>query len=309
MVGIIKELLPFKTLGLVVFTGGEPFLLREELRKTIAFASAHEILTRIVTNAYWATSKEKAKKILCELKAAGLTEINISCDDFHQEYIPLENIKNANDAALEENVPALLALRECPEGKITSDFLASFLGVPLHQYQKGTENPNNNIFLPGKNVPIKTGVWDHPPGDVDGQWAFWKDPCPLVLSKIIISPQKKVEICCGIASSSIVEFCIGSLEEEGLFNILQKGNEDLIANWLALAGPASILDFVLSKDPSLDIPISYVNSCHLCNELFTREDVRRILRDHAEERVEMVALLRGILECTNEDLMKTCQAS
>jgi len=102
------------------------------------------------------------------------------------------------------------------------------------------------------------------------------DPCPLVLSKIIISPQKKVEICCGIASSSIEEFCIGSLEEESLFKILQKGNEDLIANWLALAGPSSILDFVLSKDPTINIPTTYVNNCHLCNELFTREDVRQI---------------------------------
>ena len=307
MIQVIKELLPWKSLGLVVFTGGEPFLCRQELRQTIAFAASHDILTRIVTNAYWATSKTRAKEILRELKDAGLTEINISCDDFHQEFIPLENIKNANEAALEENVPALLALRQCPEGKITVPFLSSFLGIPLQEYRRGQENPDNNIFLPGKNIPIKTGYWERPCSEGKELSASWTDPCDSVLSKIVISPDKKVEICCGIASGSIKEFYIGSLEEEGLFQILQKGNEDLIANWLALAGPASILEFVLSKEPTLDIPDNYVNRCHLCNELFTREEVRQILREHAVEQVEIIALLRGILEWANEDLSKILQ--
>lgn len=47
---------------------------------------------------------------------------------------------------------------------------------------------------------------------------------------------------------------------------------------------ASILEFVRAKDPSLNLPRHYVNRCHLCNELFTRDDVRRVLWAHAAER-------------------------
>jgi len=292
MIGIIDEVLPWHTLKLVVFTGGEPLLFAEELKKTIAFAASNRIITRIVTNAYWATSKSKARQILGELKSAGLTEMNISCDDYHQEWIPLENIKIANEAALEIDVPTLLAMRIVPNGKITPKYLSKYLGVELKEFKRGEKNPKNNVYLNGRNVPIKSA--DMVCEDEVG--SRWKGPCPSVLSRMIISPDKYFEICCGIASSSIEEFRIGSLEKTSLLQLLQIGNEDLITNWLALEGPSSILDFVRSEDPSIDLPENYVNRCHLCNELFTRSDVRNILRKYASEKIEMISIMRDILE-------------
>lgn len=301
MIDIISEILPWNTLKLVVFTGGEPFLLGNDLKETVRFAADNDILTRIVTNAYWASSKEKALHILSAYKQAGVSEINISCDDYHQEYIPLEYVKHANEAACELGVPALLAHRICPGSNITVDYLSQFLGVDLHEFKRGEENPKNNVCLSGVNVPIKNKSWIKD-DDYKGLSCSWLDPCPSVLSKIIISPDKSVQICCGIASSAIEEFNIGTLEKDGcLLDILKYGNEDLLTNWLALAGPSSILEFVRQKDPTISLPTKYVNRCHLCDELFTREDVREILHKHAAEKADMVSVMRGILDWFTDD--------
>ena len=303
MMRIVDEVYAWGTLRLVVLTGGESFLLGKDLRKTIAYVSEKEVLTRIVTNAYWAKSKEKAVQVLGELKALGLTEINISCDDYHQEFIPLENVKHANEAALEIGLPALLAHRRKPGGRITVEYLSEYFGVNLHVYREGEANPDNNVICTGRNVPLHSSSeqlasepWEIPANDCN-----WIGACKSVLRSIVVFPDLDIQICCGIAKSSIPELSIGSLADSDLLSILQRGNRDLITNWLALEGPASILDFVRSKDPSIKLPEHYVSQCHLCNELFTRDDVRRLLQKNAAERREALLLMRGTLDWISED--------
>ena len=70
MVSIVNEILPWKTLKLVVFTGGEPFMLGKSLEDIVAYVSNHNILTRSVTNAYWTTSKKRAIKTLSRFKTS-----------------------------------------------------------------------------------------------------------------------------------------------------------------------------------------------------------------------------------------------
>ena len=97
----------------------------------------------------------------------------------------------------------------------------------------------------------------------------WSGACKSVLKSIVVFPDLSVQICCGIALTDIPELTIGSLKKSSLLDILKSGNRDLIANWLALEGPSSVLDFVRSKDPTIDLPEQYLGRCHVCNELFT----------------------------------------
>jgi len=57
MMRVVDEVSGWGTLRLVVFTGGESFLLGKDLYKTVAHVAKKGILTRIVTNAYWASSR------------------------------------------------------------------------------------------------------------------------------------------------------------------------------------------------------------------------------------------------------------
>jgi hypothetical protein len=303
MIRIVDEVRGWGSLRLVVFTGGEAFLLGKDLRTAVAYISQKGILTRIVTNAFWAKSMERALEVLSDLKEAGLTELNISCDDYHQAFIPLENVKNANAAALEIGLPALLIHRQKVGGTITVEYLSEYLGVNLHIWRKGKVNPDNNVICTSRNIPLRAegSEREAQTAQIQSDERKWMGPCSSVLRSIIVFPDLSVQICCGIALQGIPELKIGSLAETDLLTVLKQGNRDLITNWLALEGPSSILEFVRSKKPDINLPERYVGHCHLCNELFTNVEVRQVLAEHAAERREGLLLMRGALDWVTED--------
>lgn len=80
--------------------GGEPFMNPDLLRKLITQAASFGMTTILVTNAYWAASRDEAMSRLSALREWGLDRIQLSLDDQHQEVIPIENVANAARAAL-----------------------------------------------------------------------------------------------------------------------------------------------------------------------------------------------------------------
>jgi len=83
--------------GNVHITGGEPFGDFERLKCILQLARGKglEGLEKIETNAYWCTADELVYQRLSQLKELGLTKLQVSCDIYHQEYIPLENVQRA----------------------------------------------------------------------------------------------------------------------------------------------------------------------------------------------------------------------
>ena len=78
-----------------VVTGGEVLSLDIEMVKRILrLAKSCGLTTRIVTNAFWATTISAASLLMDELVHAGLDEINVSTGDVHQRFVPLKNILN-----------------------------------------------------------------------------------------------------------------------------------------------------------------------------------------------------------------------
>ena len=296
---IIDEAAELGALKTVIFTGGEALMKKSEILATLKFCQTQGLWTRIVSNAFWATSASKAEEVLSELKRSGLNEINFSCDDLHQEMIPLKNIKYAFHAARQLEIPVLLAHKRVKSNRITPESLSDYLGVELHQFNEEGPNPHSDMYSSGYTVPIglHANDLDHShfilyPEDSTA----WQVPCSGVLSSIIISPQKDLRICCGMIDQRVPELSIGNLEEQSLAEIICQGNNDLMANWLALEGPYGVMKFVKEKAPDLEFSGRYVNHCHLCDELLTRADVREVLTSHAAEKAQSLSLQRGVLE-------------
>src|SRR5262249_59831552 len=102
--------------GSMVFAGGEVTLRGDDLLVAIAEAPRLGLPTRIVTNAYWATSLDRAREKLRQLVESGLTEVNYSTGDEHARFIPLDNVIYATVAAVEVKRPVhiLVELRKNP---------------------------------------------------------------------------------------------------------------------------------------------------------------------------------------------------
>ncbi len=288
---------------LVVFTGGEPFLLGDDLYKAVAYASGLGFLTRIVTNAYWATSRERAGQILARLKSEGLTEINYSCDDFHQEFIPLERVKWANEAAAEAGIPALLAVKGFKSSTIDIAYLENAFGVKLARFEPGRPVPKANVASYGVTVPVGWGSEAVP----EEEYVFMHEEarertCSTVLQRIVITPDGGLAICCGIGSEDFPESVIGNVREKSLIELLREANNDVFVNWLALEGPQGIRNYLEQYYPAIPFREHYVNICHLCHEIFTREDIRSVLAEAARLKALSLSLNRAWLEAHRSEL-------
>jgi pyruvate-formate lyase-activating enzyme len=80
---IDESMKAYDSLQVVVFTGGESFIYGRKLEEILRHAKSYRLMTRIVTNGYWAKSYDIAFRKLGKFIDAGLTEINFSTGDDH----------------------------------------------------------------------------------------------------------------------------------------------------------------------------------------------------------------------------------
>jgi hypothetical protein len=83
----------------VWFFGGEPFFYFDLLVGGVEYAKQIGLTPTTTSNAFWAVSEELALKRLRLLKERGLENVSFSADPFHWEYVPLEYLHNAAQAA------------------------------------------------------------------------------------------------------------------------------------------------------------------------------------------------------------------
>lgn len=96
---VFNELAKIETIQWVYFEGGEPFLFYPLLYEGIRIANDTGLKTGLVTNAYWATSKEDAELWLKPLRDLGLSDISISDDELHRVDKKVTPAKHALNAA------------------------------------------------------------------------------------------------------------------------------------------------------------------------------------------------------------------
>lgn len=81
--------------------GGEPFGDWPRLLGTIRAArdAGLSMLEKVETNCYWATTDAIATTRLEQLDALGIEKLLVSCDVYHQEFIPIERVRRVVEAA------------------------------------------------------------------------------------------------------------------------------------------------------------------------------------------------------------------
>lgn len=83
----------------ISFTGGEPFLAGKQMTVLASAAQSAGIACGVVTSAHWARDLETARQVVHEYSE--IQSWDISVDAFHEDFVPLEIVKNAYEAAIE----------------------------------------------------------------------------------------------------------------------------------------------------------------------------------------------------------------
>lgn len=289
----IERVHAWHPLKVVIFTGGECSILGEDLLDAIAFCDSLGIVTRIVTNAYWATSEAEAARRLTALREAGLAEINFSVDDFHQQYIPLDRVKYAWRVSKGMGFLAVvIANTTGPRSTMTPDYLRAALGenVPSIIYSKSCPRPLPRPCADGTRYFISEARLSRL-GRARQQLAddyfctFTPEqlsgPCIDLLLNPTLTAWNHLAGCCGVEALGNDIIDLGDLAEMDPVDILEKADKHLILNGLALFGPSALLRFVKAVAPEIELRGRYSNACDMCEEICRRPDVTAVLEKHA----------------------------
>lgn len=275
----------FPTLNLVVFSGGECFLLRHDLERAVARAFSHNLATRCVTNGYWATSRKAARRRIAPLYEAGLTELNFSTGDEHQKFVPFDRIVHGAIAAAEFGLRALIAIEGYQEARFTMERalahpqLAAFLCDSPARDRLG--------LLCNVWIPFTEGAAITQPEEVirGAGRRGRQQGCDNILENLVITPHERLASCCGLTFEHIPEMKLGSLRERGLRELYESQLEDFIKIWIRVDGPERILHFATTKDPGIHFPQGISHPCQTCASLFLNDGVREVIRKHYLEKV------------------------
>ncbi|MFW9901897.1 MAG: radical SAM protein [Candidatus Thorarchaeota archaeon] len=259
----LKELSNMHPLQSVWVHGGEPFLYFDYLEHIIKEANKLGIARKgVITNSFWAKGIENAKKKLRKLKKAGLNALTFSFDFFHQEFIPLEFVKNALIAAVDLEFETIYVdsyfvndlASENYFNKITKknlEILGDIEDVEFHRLPMGVEGRATELReyldlkpeLPSGECPVP----------------FWIDGDLKNPETIEIDCEGNVTLCPGIS--------IGNTNIQSLTKILNDYDVEKhpILSIVSNEGPIGLLK--LAESHGFQHNQNFVNECHLCYEL------------------------------------------
>lgn len=238
--------------------------------------------TRLVTNAYWATSAAESARRVRLLVDAGLNELNFSTGDEHVRFIPLDNVARAVVAAVSQlsSVSVMIELRA--ERRITRETL---LEHPLIQCQSPETIAFVNI-IESPWMPLNPSKHERYP---DGMAAtsenvHVKKGCDSVLQTYVLAGDGRVASCCGLGMRLIKELNVGEAKgDDFLANAIEDSENDFFKVLLHYRGPERILAWAASKNENIKWDGMYAHKCQACIRIYKDPMVREVVREHYSE--------------------------
>ncbi|MET0752561.1 MAG: radical SAM protein [Pyrinomonadaceae bacterium] len=271
----------------VVFTGGEATLRWKDLLEAIAYATSLGFPTRLVTNAHWARTPERAGKRLDELINYGLSEINYSTGDEHARFIPVERVINAMVAGVERNFRVHTMVELKAERKVTKETILQhpkitaltpeqlkFLSVvespwmplsPLlvEKYAKGTATNKANLAV--------------------------QKGCDSILQTYTLQADGRIGSCCGLGLRIIPELNTKVLKgTEFLRDVIEDSENDFLKVWMRYKGPDKILAWAAEKNPEIKWENMYAHHCQACQRVYKDPKVIKVIREYYPEVIAEV---------------------
>lgn len=135
----------------VMTFGGEPLLYPEAVCSVLSAAREMGVVRRqIITNGYFTKDADRMNAVARSLAECGANDLLLSVDAFHQETIPLQEVKLFARAAAENGIPVRLQPawlvspeNDNPYNRKTREILDEFRTMGLY------ENEGNIVFPEG----------------------------------------------------------------------------------------------------------------------------------------------------------------
>jgi MoaA/NifB/PqqE/SkfB family radical SAM enzyme len=271
---ISKSVQAYPSIRVLVLTGGECFLYGMKLEDIIKHASSYGLVTRVVTNGFWAKDYNKAKETINRLAVAGLNEINFSTGDDHLEYVFIETIKNGIIASLKHNLITVVNVESGGWKKFNFNSLKE--DVALKEFvNNGKLKIINGIWVPFTRSTLN---------EAKNATQIYKDVfkpyqrCVNIFHSITIDPNHRMIACCGLTSKYIKYLDLGNVNKFPILELYNKQFNDFLKIWIATEGPHKIMDFISKYAILDDTNYKEHHACQVCERIFNNEKYLQIIQ-------------------------------
>lgn len=249
----------------IAITGGEPFLYENLVSNIIKKVSESGKIVTCITNGFWGTSKKAAREKLEKLSGLGLKVLTISCDDFHNEYVPIEYINNilSESFDLPIRISINMTVTKDKDGnELLFKLKDSLLGVSVTRFSAGPVGRAKNLDKNKLYYKIDKSNYVK---------------CSEPSSGMVIHHDGNIYPCCSpMVFETILK--IGSIRDYKLNKLEDKFNSNILIYIIKKEG----LSWFIEKCNSKGINIckdKYISACHLCYELFKDDFIVSNLED------------------------------
>jgi organic radical activating enzyme len=262
-------------IGVLGFTGGEPFLYPEfVLAVTKRAAELGFRFDKIQSNGVWHRDAADLEEVLTALREAGYTgKLGVSVDKFHGKHTAkaAEFCRIARRVFGRDNIVSLSYASRAPDRGLEPvqdlarelDAIIDWSDV-LHRYllvaPDFTMVLNWNHLAAVERAENLKGSWD-------GEW-FAEDYCEGPGQALIVTPRGEVKPCCGFASD-LDQLTIGNVHTDTVVEIITRAREHPYVGKVFREGLLAIRDEILARDPDA-LPEATSNHCYFCWYVLTR---------------------------------------
>ncbi len=251
---IIEEMARCDVKG-ISFTAGEPFLFLNDILNLVRLCQKHGIYSRIVTNGFWAKTREHSDTTVAKLKTGGLSQLRISSSRWHQKNINIENIVNAAESCKQYGLDYFISFvtdftkEDDPIEQFFRDNCLKFFPEPLLYFGRAESFNRSRIFT------------DYHPN--------------TCLMNPYLSPELDMFACCdaGNRFTNTDFFFLGNLADHDIADLFVKYETSILYNLIRSMGLTAIASFLGFKAREI---VKY-RKCELCEMLFnSKENLSKI---------------------------------
>jgi MoaA/NifB/PqqE/SkfB family radical SAM enzyme len=274
---LIRQAAKLSSFRSIVFTGGEAFLEYNVLEESIALCRELGLESSVVTNGFWALNSHVTKQKLQKLK--GLKTLNVSTDSFHQEFVPVDRIRNIILSCHELGIRCVVRVSYLNEPSSTL--------VTIKKQLTGLDGLYTISSMPiapfGRAAMLIDAVcfYEYDPNDI---------PC-CGADDPVIDSNGDVKICPGglfsYPGNNLLK--VGNIFNETLEFIKKSTNINPIAQMLRLQGPGGLVRLV--RNQALKEGVLFIspqteevrNLCSLCKYIITNPNNAKLLQSAVKD--------------------------
>ena len=269
MKDVIRQASEVKGIRAVGFTGGEPFLFFEQLKECCVYAKSLGLRLTVNTNGFWGNNEERALKMIGELKEAGVELLSFSADRYHQQYVPIEDLKTAMHITHQVGLKHNISIMETAD---SDDIVKMTEALRPEIYQ--TEISNHPLLPVGKALDnISNGNYV--------RYFETKNAKCIFGGMIQLNFDGNYYLCCSQFSRDIPKINLGNAREVKLADLERNIVSDDYLYIMLRNGLIWYID--LAKELGFKIPDYVCSSCHICYYVFRNHELLETIKDRVKE--------------------------